>query len=190
MIWDWRSNSLIASIFNGYEANFISFNPLNSKELCSSGDGEHIKFWKLKISLKKSTLESRYIQKHCNFISIGSIFPEDSLNKSSENPFDKIHLDFDDQRVTPDLHLWLPTGMVLASSNQGNKAVSFDPSTGRCKAFLGGPSKSNERSLGSGIFVEEQEYIDESADDSISIGSNLKNMAALKTEILFAGSVR
>lgn len=59
MIWDWRSNSLITSISNGHEANFISFNPLNSKELCTSGDGEHIKFWKMKLGLRKSILECR-----------------------------------------------------------------------------------------------------------------------------------
>lgn len=181
MVWDWRSNSLITSVSNGHEANLISFNPLNSKELCTSGDGEHIKFWKMKLALKKSTLEC----------SVGSSFTlKGSLNKSlSENSLNKIHLDFDDEKLTPVFHTWLPNGRVLASSNQGNLVVSFDPSTGKSNLWLGDKSRMVEKDQDPNILVEEQgEAQEELIHESVFMNSSFQKMVPLKKEILFAGA--
>lgn len=185
MVWDWRSNSSIISVSNGHEASLISFNPLNSKELCTSGDGENIKFWKMKLGLKKSSLECRYIIEKIDY-SVGSKFPQnDSLNQSSSgNPLAKMHLDFDDQRLTPLSHTWLPDGRVLASSNEGNLVVSFNPSSGNSSVWLGADSL---KVRDSSILMEDQG--DDLLDEHTFMNSNFKNIVALRREILFAGHV-
>ena len=110
---------------------------------------------------------------------------------SSDYTFGKIHLKFDDQKLTPDFHAWLPNGMVLASSNSGKLVASFDPASGSSALWLGGQSKIEDKDLGSIILEEEQsKALDGVSDEARLTESCLKYMVPLKKEILFAGDVR
>jgi WD40 repeat protein len=56
-IWDWKSNTKICSTSNIYPAKFVSFNPAESSDICTSGEGK-IRFWKLKLGLKTGHLKA------------------------------------------------------------------------------------------------------------------------------------
>jgi hypothetical protein len=114
------------------------------------------------------------------------------LNQSSVDNFSaSFHLGSEDQKLTPDLHAWLPNGMVMAASHSGKLAVSFDPSSGRSSLWLGGNLKIDEKIVDSNVLDEEQtENIEEVVDEALFTDNNLKHMVPLKKEILFAGAVR
>lgn len=129
----------------------------------------------------------------CHNASLGSSFPQnDSLNESSSsNPFAKIHLDFDDQKLAPDSHAWLPNGTVLVSSHAGKVVVSFDPSSGLGNYWLREKSNALENDLGSRILEEEETSPREDVlDETVFQHNNFKQMVPLKKEVLFAGAVR
>lgn len=56
-IFDWKLQKLLTRTSNTEPAKYISFNPLDSKELCTSGISGNIAFWKLKVEFKKYTLQ-------------------------------------------------------------------------------------------------------------------------------------
>ncbi|KAJ3328573.1 Cilia- and flagella-associated protein 43, partial [Blyttiomyces sp. JEL0837] len=56
-VWDWRNKALLAAASNGGPATQLSFNPLNSRQICSSGVESGIKFWKLELGHRANTIK-------------------------------------------------------------------------------------------------------------------------------------
>ncbi|KAI9327817.1 hypothetical protein DFJ73DRAFT_800748 [Zopfochytrium polystomum] len=58
-LWDWKSNTpLLTSAPNECPACFISFNPANSRQFCTSGGGGDIKFWKVDVRYRSCGLKA------------------------------------------------------------------------------------------------------------------------------------
>lgn len=55
-LWDWKSATLLCTAINESPAAFISFNPQNSKQLCTSGGGSDIRFWNVIAGWKNNIL--------------------------------------------------------------------------------------------------------------------------------------
>ncbi len=131
-IWDWRAQKQIISVQNGSPADFISFNPLDSKQLCTSGKNGQIRFWNLKIGFKTNTITSIM-----GATSSNQTFEEP--NKIQLNPWqlDMNEILFADREVpTPYQHMWIPNRKVLCTNREGNEILKYDSDKGLYDIFM------------------------------------------------------
>nr|KAJ3422347.1 Cilia- and flagella-associated protein 43 [Polyrhizophydium stewartii] len=131
-IWNWRAQKAVANCSNDAPACSISFDPLDSKRLCTSGRGGVIKFWKLKVGFRK----------HLLLPTVGAEMPKQPIVES-ETPVNLLaSLRFDTRstvveehepiKVVPLGHTWSPAHKVYCSSDDGCEIYLFDPETGAC----------------------------------------------------------
>ncbi|KAJ3099331.1 Cilia- and flagella-associated protein 43 [Phlyctochytrium planicorne] len=132
-IWDWKSNNLICAEPNRDPARYISFNPTDSKKLCTSGSDGHIKFWDLEVGYKRSALKA--------ISGMGTVYPE-NIQEKSNVPVNIIDYTFGKEEekepidISADRHMWIPDHKVLVCPKSGDRVVLFDSRDGTCITFL------------------------------------------------------
>ncbi|KAJ3210579.1 Cilia- and flagella-associated protein 43 [Entophlyctis luteolus] len=107
------------------QAAKISFNPLDSTRLCTSGGGEDsgIKFWKLDIVLKASTLKM-ITGAECRFDEQPPESNENTLRRSFSLSTAPAPL------VPSKHHIWQQQQHVLVTSETKDAVIQYDPLTG------------------------------------------------------------
>ncbi|KAI8926587.1 WD40-repeat-containing domain protein [Entophlyctis helioformis] len=134
-IWHWRTQKMISNGPNGSPASYISFDPHDSKRLCTSGKSGVVSFWKLKVGFKKFLL----------IPTIGAELPKQPI-KETDTPTNNLlaSLRFDSHRsdekeplkVAPCRHIWSPGHRVYCSSDDGTELYQFDPESGACEILV------------------------------------------------------
>ena len=132
-VWEWRTQKVIVTSSNGVPAQYISFNPIDSKEFCTSGTNGKIIFWKIQVGFKKFTLASKE----------GATSQKDALsNENSKIELNPWQLDVGDKYLSldkapsPVQHLWIPDKKVLSISADGKQIYKYDSVKGTYQIFL------------------------------------------------------
>ncbi|KAJ3135363.1 Cilia- and flagella-associated protein 43 [Physocladia obscura] len=135
-IWDWKKNLAIAYIDTMTPAKSISFNPLNSTKLCTSGGGEFgsINFWKFEMGFKANSLKL-IMGRECYLDE-----PTPSLQSLKSNATNDINLSAAETHIlltaTPAPlipaanHTWQQTQHVLVTTESGDAILQFNSTTG------------------------------------------------------------
>ncbi|KAI8899961.1 WD40-repeat-containing domain protein [Globomyces pollinis-pini] len=119
-IWDWRTQKVISSISNEEPSHFLTFNPLDSKQFCTSGKSGDIKFWKIKVGFKKYHL----------IPTSGTVTSRSVVNESRKIDYNLDYPIDDDQKMKFYFHNWAPDKKVYASSEDGSELYRFSTETG------------------------------------------------------------
>jgi WD40 repeat protein len=129
-VWEWRSQKQLCSTPNGCPSQFLTFNPLDGKQLCTSGVGNRIRFWKLKVGFKRYTLvpvdgqRDKVLQSEENNL----LFP-DQLEDYSAQPFE---------------HAWAAGKTVYASSHDGTEIYKYNADKGSMEVLVSSKAISNQ----------------------------------------------
>jgi WD40 repeat protein len=128
-VWDWRVQKLVASCSNGNPAKSISFNPADSKQLCTSGGvSGKISFWKIKVGFKKCSLIK----------TVGSNSFTSNSNTIVMNPWQteaSYEPEAADLGADPRDHLWIPDKNLLCISEKGDKIFKYRAENGSFELF-------------------------------------------------------
>ncbi|KAJ3322393.1 Cilia- and flagella-associated protein 43 [Boothiomyces sp. JEL0866] len=127
-IWDWRLQKLVASKENGGPTDFLSFNPLDSKQFCTSGGNGEIRFWKIKIGFKKYVLSNIQGKKNLN-PSFGSDSYQSRFNQVSwaDNSISELSEDLTFKIYQ---HVWAPEKKVYCSDISGGILYKYSADSG------------------------------------------------------------
>ncbi|KAI8823689.1 uncharacterized protein EV422DRAFT_618503 [Fimicolochytrium jonesii] len=132
-IWDWRTATLVCEVPNGAAAEFISFDPLDSRRICTSGGEGGIRFWRLEIGFKRSGLVA---------VKGKPIFQPDHESLAMPSLFPK--------GPHPNSHAWTIDEQIVCTTSSGCELVHYDPVTGDHRVYAsaaaadGGPGTSGE----------------------------------------------
>ncbi|TPX62671.1 hypothetical protein PhCBS80983_g00304 [Powellomyces hirtus] len=116
-IWDWRSNTVVCQASPGASAEFVTFDPLDSRRLCTSGGDGGIKFWRIETGWKRSRLR---------------LVAGKSLPQSDNAPLAGV-------AAAPQVathHAWTIDEQILCATTSGNEMVHYDPNSGDCRVFI------------------------------------------------------
>ncbi|RKO94661.1 hypothetical protein BDK51DRAFT_21951 [Blyttiomyces helicus] len=131
-VWDWRSGSLLCENSNECQATSISFNPLHSKQLCTSGEAGLIKFWKLELGYRTHSLKSIIGDQNIPTPAQSELVRPTSVLSAFFDTAEQVP-----PHVRPVHHVWKPDGHVLCATDSGDELIEFDPESGACyTAFL------------------------------------------------------
>lgn len=131
-IWDWRAQKQIISAPNGSPADFLSFNPMDSKQLCTSGKNGQIRFWDLKIGFKKYTMTSI----------LGAKSPFDTFEEANKIQLNPWQLDVGENEIaehdlpSPYQHMWIPDKKLLSINRDGTQIYKYNTENGLYEIFL------------------------------------------------------
>ena len=132
-VWDWKAQKMIVSCPNGCPAKSISFNPMDSRQLCSSGKENIIKFWKIKAGFKKYTLS------HVKGSSSPHTIEKKEKYHIDLNPW-QLEVGFDAkdnfEPADPKDHCWIPDRHVFSVSNSGLQLFKYSAETGAFEVFI------------------------------------------------------
>ncbi|KAJ3171006.1 Cilia- and flagella-associated protein 43 [Geranomyces variabilis] len=116
-IWEWRTNTVVCQASPGVSATFLTFDPLDSRRLCTSGGDGGIKFWRIEMGWKRSRLR----------LVAGKPLPRHAKSQGhlriSEGP-------------TATQHAWTIDEQILCATSSGNELVHYDPTTGECRTYV------------------------------------------------------
>ncbi|KAJ3411976.1 Cilia- and flagella-associated protein 43 [Chytridiales sp. JEL 0842] len=127
-IWDWKTNTKLCHAPNDGPASMISFNPANSRQFCTSGNGGGVRFWTIDVGYKRSSLKS---------VKDLKCIPLESQQLEGADP---LSLDYDakvertrqePEVIIPDSHVWKPSSaQVLTTSEDGNYVIQYNHADG------------------------------------------------------------
>ncbi|KAJ3176382.1 Cilia- and flagella-associated protein 43 [Geranomyces variabilis] len=124
-IWEWRTNTVVCQASPGMSATFLTFDPLDSRRLCSGGGDGGIKFWRIEMGWKRSRL--RLVD--------GKPLPRQAKSQGhlriSEGP-------------TATQHAWTIDEQILCATSSGNELVHYDPTTGECRTYVAAEERLTE----------------------------------------------
>ncbi|KAI8612803.1 hypothetical protein BC830DRAFT_1230957 [Chytriomyces sp. MP71] len=138
-VWSWKNNTIICSIENGGPAKYVSFNPFNTKELCTSGEEGLIQFWKLEMGYKENSLKSitgtdAFLQEipEINHSSEFSTFTASTevLTQGAPAILEA------SRQIFCSSHVWQIDAQVLATCETGDAVLQYNPVTGDCKVLF------------------------------------------------------
>ncbi|KAJ3149314.1 Cilia- and flagella-associated protein 43 [Geranomyces michiganensis] len=116
-IWEWRTNTVVCQASPGVSAKFLTFDPLDSRRLCTSGGDGGIKFWRIEMGWKRSRLRlvaGKPIPEHPQ--TLGHVRISEGTNATQ--------------------HAWTIDEQILCATTSGNELVHYDPNTGECRTYI------------------------------------------------------
>ncbi|KAJ3276471.1 Cilia- and flagella-associated protein 43 [Terramyces sp. JEL0728] len=127
-VWDWRLQKHIASKENEGPADYLSFNPLDSKQFCTSGGNGDISFWKIKTGFKKYVLSNIQGKKDLK-ASFGSESYQSRFNHLTwtDNSISDLN---QDQYFKICHHIWAPERKVYCSDVSGSILYRYSADSG------------------------------------------------------------
>ncbi|EGF83145.1 hypothetical protein BATDEDRAFT_34015 [Batrachochytrium dendrobatidis JAM81] len=139
-VWSWRDRKLLANGPNECPATHISFDPLDSKKLCTSGSQGIVKFWKLSVGFKKFLLHPTIGAEAPTCFLMGEEAPfatsyqpkSQTINEPNQLP-----------RATPARHIWTPGHTIYCSSENGTEIYKYNTDNGSCDVVISTQSESS-----------------------------------------------
>ncbi|ORY39430.1 WD40 repeat-like protein [Rhizoclosmatium globosum] len=146
-IWDWKNNTLMASVDSLTPANCISFNPFNSLHLCTSFNSMHgvavsrvgaeeeegsIRFWKLDMGFKANLLKSVTGHECClDEQPPAHIDPNAPIIEAPEKS-----VVLAPTPLFPRGHVWQVDEQVIATVESGDSIVQYNPVNGESRVLF------------------------------------------------------
>ncbi|KAJ3177825.1 Cilia- and flagella-associated protein 43 [Gaertneriomyces sp. JEL0708] len=114
-VWEWQNGTgtLVCAAEGKIPANHLSFDPLNSRRLCTSGGDDTvggIKFWTVEMGYKSNSLKA-----------VAGAPPPHTLH--GPPPY-------------PTSHTWTIDSQVLCTTSTIDALVHYDPATGECRNLV------------------------------------------------------
>ncbi|KAJ3194324.1 Cilia- and flagella-associated protein 43 [Irineochytrium annulatum] len=132
-IWDWRGNTCLCSVPNGDPASSISFNPVDSRQLCTSGKNGGIRFWDMDIGYRRHALRVREGSTVIHPVEACANIP-DAITLLNEKTFETEEAT--PLNVVPNTHVWRSDEKVLCTTDDQSSVIIYDPKDGSCVPFL------------------------------------------------------